>query len=193
MQKLSRADLWNLETYSVERPGFRAQVIEHKKPRRVALSANATMYFEDTTTIRYQLQEILRVERIFETAEIEQELEAYNPLIPDGSNWKGTFMFEFPEVEERRRALAGMSGIEHHIWISVGDQPRIYAIANEDLERSTSEKTSAVHFVRFELDPASVAAAKSGAAIHMGIDHDRMHCDVTLPEASRRSLVADLA
>jgi hypothetical protein len=193
MQKLKRSDLWNLETYSTERPAFRAQVIEHKKPRRVALSPNATMYFEDLTTIKYQLQEILRVERIFEAAEIEEELAAYNPLIPDGTNWKGTFMFEFPDVEERRQALARMPGVEHRIWVQVGDQPRIFANANEDLERSTDEKTSAVHFLRFELDAASIAAAKRGAPIRMGIDHDQMRCEIELPEASRRSLAADLA
>lgn len=193
MQKLKRSDLWNLETYSIERPAFRAQVIEHKKSRRVALSPNATMNFEDSITIRYQVQEMLRVERIFETAEIENELGAYNPLIPDGTNWKGTFMFEFPEVEERRRALAQMPGVEHRIWVQVGDQPRIFANANDDLERSTDEKTSAVHFLRFELDPDSIAAAKAGAAIRMGIDHDAMRCAVELAEASRRSLVADLA
>ena len=192
MQKLNRSDLWTLEAYSVERPAFRARVIEHKKPRRVALHPNATMYFEDTTTIKYQLQEILRVERIFDAAEIEDELASYNPLIPDGTNWKGTFMFEFPEVEERRRALAEMPGIEHRIWVKVGDQPKRYAIANEDLERSTGDKTSAVHFLRFELDPASIAAARSGAEIRMGIDHDRLPCDVALAEATRRSLVADL-
>lgn len=193
MQKLARADLWNLESYSVERPAFRAAVIEHKKPRRVALSPNATMYFEDSTTIKYQVQEMLRVERIFEAAEIEDELAAYNPLIPDGTNWKGTFMFEFPDADERRRALARMPGIEHRFWVQVGDNPRIFANANEDLDRSTHEKTSAVHFLRFELDAASIADAKRGAAIRMGIDHDEMRCEVALSEASRRSLVADLA
>ena len=192
MQKLTRSDLMTLEAYSAERPDVRARVIEHKKPRRIALSANATLYFEDRTTIAYQVQEMLRVERIFDAAEIEQELETYNPLIPDGRNWKATLMFEFPEVEERRRALAAMPGIEHRIWARVGDHPKIYAIANEDLERSTADKTSAVHFIRIELDPGSVAAAKSGAEIRMGVDHDSMRCDVTLSEASRRSLVADL-
>ncbi len=192
MQKLKRSDLWTLEAYSTERPAFRATVIEHKKPRRVALHPNATMYFEDAVTIKYQVQEMLRVERIFESAEIEDELAAYNPLIPDGTNWKGTFMFEFPDVEERRRALAEMPGVEHTIWVQVGDQPKIFAIANEDLDRSTEDKTSAVHFLRFELDPASIAAAKGGATIRMGIDHDRLRCAVELSEASRRSLVADL-
>jgi len=193
MQKLARNDLWSLEAYAEQRPAFRVAVIEHKKPRRVALHANATMYFEDATTIKYQVQEMLRVERIFDAAAIEEELAAYNPLIPDGSNWKGTFMFEFPEVETRRRALAEMSGIEHRIWIQVDGQPRIPAIANEDIERSTADKTSAVHFLRFELDPASVAAAKAGADIHMGIDHDHLRCEVTLADATRRSLVSDLS
>jgi hypothetical protein len=193
MQKLKRSDLWNLESYSVERPAFRATVIEHKKPRRVALNANATMYFEDSTTIKYQVQEMLRVERIFEAAEIEEELAAYNPLIPDGTNWKGTFMFEFPDADERRRALARMPGIEHRIWVQVGDNPRIFASANEDLDRSTDEKTSAVHFLRFELDAASIADARRGAAIRMGIDHDEMRSEVDLSEESRGSLVADLS
>ena len=192
MQKLKRSDLWTLEAYSTERPAFRAQVIEHKKPRRVPLHPNATMYFEDAVTIKYQVQEMLRVERIFESTEIEEELAAYNPLIPDGTNWKGTFMFEFPDVEERRRALAEMSGVEHTIWVQVGEGPKNLAIANEDLDRSTEDKTSAVHFLRFELDPASIAAAKAGATIRMGIDHDHLRCAVELSDASRRSLVADL-
>jgi hypothetical protein len=192
MEKLSRSDLWSLEAYSERRPTFRAEVIEHKKPRRIALNPNAAMYFEDRITIKYQVQEMLRVERIFEAAEIEDELGAYNPLIPDGTNWKGTLMFEFPDVEERRQALARMPGVEHHIWVQVGDNPRIAAIANEDLERSTEEKTAAVHFLRFELDPASITAAKSGAPIHMGIDHPGMSCRVALDDASRQSLVADL-
>jgi hypothetical protein len=192
VQKLRRSDLWNLETYAGERPAFRARVIEHKKPRRVALHPNATLSFEDTMTIRYQVQEMLRVERIFEPAEIEAELDAYNPLIPDGANWKGTFMIEFPDVDERREALASMPGVEHTVWVQVGDRPKLYAIANEDMERSTDDKTAAVHFLRFELDPASAQAAKAGDAIRMGIDHDRLRAEVTLADASRRSLVADL-
>jgi hypothetical protein len=192
MQKLKRSDLWNLESYATERPAFRARVIEHKKPRRVALHPHATLAFEDAMTIRYQVQEMLRVERIFEPAEIESELEAYNPLIPDGTNWKATFMIEYPDVEERRRALAAMPGVEHKVWVQVGDRPKLYAIANEDMERSTEDKTAAVHFLRFELDPASSEAAKAGAPIRMGIDHDRLRADVTLSDASRQSLVADL-
>jgi hypothetical protein len=192
MEKLSRSNLWSLEDYAQERDAFRVQVIEHKKPRRVALTPNATMYFEDFLTIKYQVQEMLRVERIFEREQIDEEIAAYNPLIPDGTNWKGTFMFEFPDVDERRRALAGMAGIEHHIWIQVAGQERIMAIANEDLERSTDEKTSAVHFLRFELDAKSIEAVKAGADIKMGIDHDAMRCEVTLADDTRRSLVRDL-
>jgi hypothetical protein len=192
MQKLDRSHLWSLEDYAQERAAFRAEVIEHKKPRRVALGPNATMYFEDYLTLKYQVQEMLRVERIFERAEIEEELAAYNPLIPDGTNWKGTFMFEYADVDERRRALARMADIEHKIWVQVVGHDRIFAIANEDLARSTSEKTSAVHFLRFELDPDSVAAVKAGADIKMGIDHDAMNCEVTVSDATRRSLLADL-
>lgn len=192
MQKLSRATLWSLEEYAQQRDAFRAEVIEHKKPRRVPLTANATMYFEDFLTLKYQVQEMLRVERLFEPAEIDEELSAYNPLIPDGRNWKGTFMFEYPEVDERRAALARMTGIEHRIWMQVAGEQRVFAVANEDLERSTDEKTSAVHFLRFELDDASVRAAKGGADIKMGIDHDEMRCEVTLGDATRRSLVQDL-
>jgi hypothetical protein len=192
MQKLSRDNLWSLEEYAQQRAAFRTQVIEHKKPRRVALHPNATMYFEDFLTIKYQVQEMLRVERIFEREQIAEEIAAYNPLIPDGSNWKGTFMFEFPDVDERRRALGRMSGIEHRIWVQVAGQERVFAVANEDLERSTEEKTSAVHFLRFELDPASIAAVKGGADIKMGIDHDEMRCEVTVTDDTRRSLARDL-
>jgi hypothetical protein len=192
MQKLDRSNLWSLEEYAQERPAFRSEVIAHKKPRRVALSPHATMYFEDFLTIKYQVQEMLRVERIFERAEIEEELAAYNPLIPDGANWKGTFMFEYSDVEERRRALGQMAGIEHRIWLQAAGQEKIFAIANEDLARSTEDKTSAVHFLRFELDPGTIAAAKEGADIRMGIDHDALRCEVTLSDATRDSLLKDL-
>lgn len=192
MHKLNRTDLMSLEQYAAARATMRAEVMTHKAPRRIALTPNATLYFEDAMTIRYQIQEMLRVERIFEADEIQSELDAYNPLIPDGGNWKATFMFEYPDVAERRRALAQMSGIEHHIWVQVGDALRIKAVANEDVERSTDEKTSAVHFLRFELDPASIAAAKSGATIRMGIDHAGMPCAITLDARSAAALVADL-
>jgi len=192
MQKLDRSKLWSLEQYAERREAFRREVIEHKKPRRVALTDNAAMYFEDFLTLKYQVQEILRVERVFEPDAIEEELAAYNPLIPDGTNWKGTFMFEYGDVEERRKALGRMAGIEHHIWVQIAGQQQIFALANEDLERSTDEKTSAVHFLRFELDPDSIAAVKAGADIRMGIDHDAMRCEVTLSEDTRRSLAKDL-
>jgi len=192
MEKLDRSKLWSLEEYAQKRDAFRAEVIEHKKPRRVALTPNATMYFEDFLTLKYQVQEMLRVERLFEPEEIEDELSAYNPLIPDGSNWKGTFMFEYPDVEERRKALAKMTGIEHRIWVQVAGQDKIFAVANEDLDRSTDEKTSAVHFLRFELDPDSVKAVKAGADIKMGIDHEEMRCEVTLSDDTRKSLSQDL-
>lgn len=192
MQKLNRSNLWGLEEYTQRRDAFRAEVIEHKKPRRVALSPSATMYFEDFLTLKYQVQEMLRVERIFEPEEIEDELATYNPLIPDGSNWKCTLMFEYPDVEERRKALARMAGIEHRIWAQVAGQEKIFAIANEDLERSTDEKTSAVHFLRFELDPDSIAAVKRGADVKMGIDHEEMRCEITLSDESRMSLAQDL-
>jgi hypothetical protein len=192
MQKLDRSNLWSLEAYAQERAAFRAEVINHKKPRRVALSPNATMYFEDFLTIKYQVQEMLRVERIFERAEIEEELAAYNPLIPDGANWKGTFMFEYSDLAERKRALSQMVGIEHRIWLQAAGQEKIFAIANEDLPRSTEEKTSAVHFLRFELDPGTIAAVKQGADIRMGIDHDALRCEVTLSDPTRRTLLNDL-
>jgi len=192
MEKLDRSKLWSLEEYAQKRDAFRAEVIEHKKPRRVALAPNATMYFEDFLTLKYQVQEMLRVERLFEPEEIEEELAAYNPLIPDGGNWKGTFMFEYPDVEERRKALARMAGIEHRIWVQVAGQDKVFAVANEDLDRSTEEKTSAVHFLRFELDPDSIKAVKAGADIKMGIDHEEMRCDVTLADDTRKSLLQDL-
>ncbi|HEX7037165.1 MAG TPA: DUF3501 family protein [Pseudomonadales bacterium] len=192
MQKLSRSSLWSLEEYAQKRDAFRAEVIEHKKPRRVPLSPNATLYFEDFLTLKYQVQEMLRAERIFEPEEIEEEIAAYNPLIPDGTNWKATLMFEYPDVEERRKALARMVGVEHRVWVQVAGQERIWGIANEDLERSTDEKTSAVHFIRFELDPASIAAVKKGADIRIGIDHDEMRCEVKVSDATRQSLLRDL-
>ncbi|MFM8355320.1 MAG: DUF3501 family protein [Gammaproteobacteria bacterium] len=192
MQKLTRTDLMSLEHYAAARTAMRTDVMAHKVARRIALSPNATLYFEDATTIRYQIQEMLRVERIFEADEIQSELDAYNPLIPDGGNWKATFMFEYADVAERRQALAQMAGIEHHIWVQVGDHVRIKAVANEDVERSTDDKTSAVHFLRFELDAASIAAAKSGASVRMGIEHAGMPCAVTLDARSTAALVADL-
>jgi hypothetical protein len=191
MSKLNRAALWSLEDYAEQRPEFRAQVIAHKKNRRIALGAHATFYFEDFLTMKYQVQEILRTERIFDGAEIEEELEAYNPLIPDGGNLKATFMIEYSDENERREALAGLVGVEHKLWMQVGDSERIFAIANEDLERSTDDKTSAVHFLRFELDPARIEAMRSGAPVVFGADHPNLTETATLSEAQQQSLAAD--
>lgn len=193
MEKLDRSKLWSLEEYAAERDAFRAEVIAHKKARRVALHPHATLYFEDFLTMKYQVQETLRVEKLFEPADIEDELVTYNPLIPDGSNWKATFMIEYEDVAERRAALARLTGVEHRIWVQVAGLERVYAIANEDLERSNTEKTSAVHFLRFELTPAMVEAVKHGETVAMGIDHPELECRLdTLPDDTRQSLAADL-
>lgn len=190
--KLNRKDLWSLEDYAERRETFRAEVIAHKKNRQVFLGPHATLYFEDATTMRYQIQEMLRVEKIFTADEIEEELEAYNPLIPDGTNLKATFMIEYPDAEERRVALTRMAGIEHKVWVQVGEGDRLFAHANEDMERSNDEKTAAVHFLRFELDPGSVAAARDGASIRMGIDHPELPYEVTLAAPVAQALAADL-
>lgn len=192
--KLTRDDLFSLEKYAEVRADFRARVIAHKKHRQVRIGEWATLYFEDRLTMQYQIQEMLRVERIFEAAGIQDELDAYNPLIPDGSNWKATFMIEVPDPEERKRVLAGLVGIEDRVWVKVGDCEPVYAIADEDMERETAEKTSSVHFLRFELAPAMVAAAKQGAAIGMGIDHPGYRHEIAaVADGVRAALVADLA
>ena len=194
MGKLSREDLYSLEKYAAIRSDFRAKVMEHKKLRRVAIGDHAALYFEDALTMQYQVQEMLRLERIFEPQGIQDELDVYNPLIPDGSNWKATFMVEFPDIEERRVALARLIGIEDRVWVQVSGHDRVFAIADEDLERENAEKTSAVHFVRFELTPAMVAAVKAGAAISIGIDHENYRYAIEpVQPAVRDSLAADLA
>jgi len=192
MKQLTRDDLFTLEKYSETRPEFRAKVMAHKKNRQVHLGEHATLYFEDRLTIQYQIQEMLRVERIFEAAGIEEELESYNPLIPSGSNWKATFMIEYEDIEERRKALAQLIGIELKTWVKVEGFDKVYPIANEDLERSTEEKTSSVHFLRFELTPEMVAAVKSGKALSMGTDHENYQTEVTVSEAVRECLAGDL-
>jgi len=193
MSKLTRNDLMSLEQYSQERTAFREKVMQHKKNRQVLIGDNATLYFEDRLTMQYQIQEMLRVERIFEAEGIQEELDAYNPLIPDGSNWKATFMVEFPDVEQRREALARLIGIEDKVWVQVGGFDKVWAIADEDLDRENQEKTSSVHFMRFELDDAMKAAVKEGAAINMGIDHENYKYSRTpIPPSVRDSLAADL-
>jgi hypothetical protein len=192
--KLRPEDLFSLEQYSKQRAQFRPGVLAHKKHRNIAVGPNATYCFEDRLTIQYQVQEMLRIERIFESEGIADELATYNPLIPDGTNWKSTLLIEFPDADERRVALAGLKGVEDRSWVRVARYERVFAIADEDLERENDEKTSAVHFVRFELTPAMVAAVKQGAAVSIGIDHPNYaHTVDPLPQASRDSLACDLA
>ena len=193
MSKLERSDLWTLEAYAGQRSAFRAEVIEHKKPRRVVLHPNATMYFEDRTTIRYQLQEMLRIERIFEAAEIEEELATYNPLIPDGKNWKATFMLEYEDVAERRQRLSELIGVESAVWVKVNGFDPVPPIYNEDLERSTEDKTSSVHFMRFELTDEMIKALQNGASVAAGIDHPAYNHTVDpIPDNVLKSLLNDL-
>ena len=193
MNQLTRNDLFSLEKYSAIKTDFRAKVMEHKKRRRVPVGDHATLYFEDALTMQYQVQEMLRLERIFEPEGIQDELDVYNPLIPNGSNWKATFMVEYDDVEERKKALAQLIGIENTVWVKVGNLDKVFAIANEDLDRSAPDKTSAVHFMRFELTPGMVAAAKLGVAIKAGIDHLAYHHETELPEDKRNSLAGDLS
>ena len=193
MNPLSREDLFSLEQYAEKRAAFRARVIEHKKDRRVDIGPNLSLYFEDRLTIQYQVQEMLRIERIFEADAIQDELEAYNPLIPDGSNLKCTAMFEFTDVAERRRRLAELTGVENHIWLQVGEHEKVFAIANEDLDRSTDEKTSAVHFMRFELTPIMKRELSAGEPLKFGVEHDLYRYDVTLNDSTRNALVKDLS
>ena len=190
---LSRESLFTLEKYAEMRDQFRHDVMEHKKNRRLALGTNATLYFEDSMTMQYQVQEMLRIEKIFDAAGIQEELDAYNPLIPDGSNWKATFMVEFPDVDERKAMLTRLVGIEDKVWMQVGDLPRISPIADEDLERSDEKKTSAVHFLRFELSEEQVQSLKEGAPLAAGIDHDVYKVEINpIGENIRLALLKDL-
>jgi hypothetical protein len=193
MSKLTREDLFTLEKYAEVRPEFRARVMAHKKNRQLAIGPSATLYFEDVLTMQYQIQEMLRAERIFEASGIQEELDAYNPLIPDGNNWKATFMLEYPDENERRERLKELLGIERHVWAQVADFARITPVADEDLERETEDKTSSVHFLRFELTPEMVQAVKQGATISMGIDHPAYTYAIEpLPQNVRDSLAEDL-
>ena len=193
MAQISPDSLLSLEAYARERGAYRSRVIAHKKLRTVHVGEHVTLVFEDEQTIRYQVQEMLRIERIFEEEGIRGELEAYNPLIPDGSNWKATMLIEYPEPEERRRRLAELKGVEDRCWVQVEGCARVYAIADEDLERENEEKTSAVHFVRFELDADMRGSLKRGASVSIGIDHPN-YCALSqaAPEV-RDSLAGDLA
>ena len=194
MQKLTREDLLSLEEYAEQRLAFRDTVMTHKKDRRLDLGTNATLYFEDRLTMQYQVQEMLRIEKIFEANGINEELEAYNPLSPDGSNWKATFMIEFPEAEERQEMLGQLVGIENRVYVQVADFDRLFAVADEDLDRSDDHKTSAVHFMRFEFPPEQSAALKSGASLIAGIDHENYTVEVQpVNDAVRVSLLNDLS
>ena len=193
MSKLKHEDLMSLEEYHEARDDFRRKAIEHKKIRQVPLDEHATLYFEDRLTMQYQIQEMLRIERIFEAEGIRDELDAYNPLIPDGTNWKATFMLEYTDVEERRKRLAELVGIEHKVYVKVDGHDRVYAVANEDLERSTEDKTSSVHFLRFELTPEMIESVKRGEPIYMGIDYPGYQVEVgPVPEVTARALAEDL-
>jgi Protein of unknown function (DUF3501) len=194
MNKLTVDELFTLERYARERPAFRAKVLEHKRDRQIAVGPHVTWLFEDRLTIQYQVQEMLRAERIFETEGITEELSSYNPLIPDGSNWKVTLLIEYPEEVERRQRLTQLKGIEDHCWVQVVGQERVFAIADEDLERENDEKTSAVHFLRFELTPDMTAALRGGAELAVGIDHSQYNQAIQPVRAGiRTSLLADLS
>jgi len=194
MPVITRDTLLTLEAYARERKSFRARVLAHKKPRTVHLGEHVTLLFEDELTVRYQIQEMLRIEKTFEESGIQDELDVYNPLVPDGRNWKATLLVEYEDIEERKQALARLKGIEDHVWVQVEGHARVYAIADEDLERETDQKTSSVHFLRFELTPKMVAALRSGAALAMGVDHPEYTAMLeNVPESTRKSLLADLA
>ena len=193
MPRITPQSLMTLEAYAKARKDFRAQVIAHKKDRTAALGEHVTLIFEDELTIRYQIQEMLRVERIFEEEGIRDELDAYNPLLPDGSNWKATMLIEYPDVDERRTMLARLKGIEDRVWVEVAGHDRVYAIADEDMERENDAKTSAVHFLRFDLRPSFVRALSDGSALAIGVDHPVYTATLEIVSpAMRTSLLQDL-
>ena len=192
MTLLSKKDLFSLEKYSEIRNEFRERVMKHKKNRRLAFNNHAVLYFEDALTMQYQVQEMLRIERIFEAEGIQQELDVYNTLIPEGANWKATFMIEYTDVHERKAALAKLIGIEKSIWVNVEESEKVYAIANEDMDRETEDKTSAVHFMRFELTKDMITNIKVGLPIIFGIDHDLYKTEIIVPPKVQRALIVDL-
>lgn len=191
MNKLTRNDLLPLERYAAERAGFRERVIAHKKARSIALGAHVTLLFEDRLTVQYQVQEMLRIERIFEASGIQEELDAYNPLIPDGSNLKATMLFEFPDPDLRAQRLSQLGGIEHRVYAEVDGTPRVFVHADEDMDRSNDEKTSAVHFLRFEFPPSTVTALREGAGLSFGIEDPRLPERAPVAGQSRAALLSD--
>jgi len=193
MGTITAESLMSLEQYARTRKAFRERVLAHKKDRTVQLGEHVTLVFEDELTMRYQIQEMLRVERIFEEEGIRDEIDAYNPLVPDGSNWKATMLIEYPDTEERRLALAKLIGVEDRVWIKIEGQPRVHAIADQDLDRENDDKTSAVHFLRFELTAAMKQALKGGTALSMGVDHPNYSATKDkVGDATARSLLGDL-
>ena len=193
MPRITRESLMTLEAYAKARNDFRAKVLEHKKPRTVHLGQHLTLLFEDELTIRYQIQEMLRIEKIFDDSGIQEELDAYNPLVPDGRNFKATMLIEYEDAAERKQALEKLKGIEDHIYVEVEGFPHVYAIADEDLERENEQKTSSVHFVRFELAPQMIEALKAGAGLAVGADHPAYVAQARIADETRHALLADLA
>ena len=193
MNKLTRSDLWSLEQYAEHRKTFRESVLSHKKNRSVFVGEHLRLTFEDKLTVQYQIQEMLRIEKIFESDAIQGELDAYNPLIPDGDNWKCTLLIEYSDVEERKVRLGELLGIEEKIWVQIGDCDLVYPIADEDMDRATTEKTSAVHFLRFQLNQDQVVAVCSAQDITFGVNHPKYSTEpLTLPDSTRSSLVGDI-
>ena len=194
MPRITRESLLTLEAYAKARPTFRAKVLAHKRARTVHLGEHVTLLFEDELTMRYQIQEMLRIEKTFEEEGIQDELDAYNPLVPDGRNFKATMLLEYENVDERRAALARLKGIEDRVWVQVEGCPKVYAIADEDLPRENEQKTSAVHFLRFQLTDEMAAALKYGVGLGLGVDHPQYTAEIpAVGEATRKALTADLA
>ena len=190
---LERKDLWSLEEYAENRSDFRVQVLAHKENRRVLIGRHVLLMFEDALTVKYQIQEMLRIEKVFEAAAIQEELDAYNPLIPDGDNWKCSMLIQYTDVEERRVRLAELLDIENRVRVRVGDTQPVFAIADEDLSRANDDKTSAVHFLRFQFEQAQLDALKAGASVTFGLDHDHYDAeDVLVAEGVRAALAADI-
>jgi hypothetical protein len=192
MTTITRDNLMTLEAYSRARKEWKPRIIAHRRLRSVALGEHVTVQFEDEQTVRYQIQEMLRIEKVFDADGIQNEIEAYAPLVPDGGNWKATMLIEYPDEHERRRELARLIGVEDRLFVEVEGQPRVYAIADEDLDRENAEKTSAVHFVRFELPAASRAAVRAGASVRLGCDHPNYPAHVTIAPETLASLAGDL-
>ena len=192
--KLERKDLWSLEEYAEERDAFRAEVLAHKKNRRVLLGTHVMLVFEDRLTIRYQIQEMLRIEKTFEAEGIQEELDAYNPLIPDGDNWKCSMLIQYPDADERRTKLAELIDIENRVWVRIGNHEKVFAVADEDLDRANAEKTSAVHFLRFQFAENESVALRAGKTITFGIDHEQYpNAEVEVGESVRKSLSLDIS